>query len=186
VSTIVARRCIRLRLPSILSPTRRQLIDKLDPVAPNPLHVILLQVSRSPGNPRPDSIRIATCRAVHVGRVSTIPFLPTGADQPQPPIGTLWPRRRAKTATNFDYNNIFTYRPCGASYVTLLLCKNDDDKWSLDGFAIDSPISQQLYMYGFVEDLRLPPIEEIFQDLRWFTGNNSLRPGCLLPWPHSF
>jgi hypothetical protein len=84
----------------------------------------------------------------------------------------------------FDYNNIFTYPPCGASYVTLLLYKNDD-KWSLDGFAIDSPVSE-LYMYGFVEDLRLAPIEEIFLDLRWFTGNNSLRPGCLLPWPHSF
>jgi hypothetical protein len=49
----------------------------------------------------------------------------------------------------FDYNNIFTYPPCGASYVTLLLCKNDDGKWSLDGFAIDSPISQQLIYVRF-------------------------------------
>jgi hypothetical protein len=77
----------------------------------------------------------------------------------------------------FDYGNVLTYPPCGYSYVTLLLYKNGD-KWSLDGFAIDSPAYQGLYMYS-AEHIRLPPMEEILLDLRWFTGNDSLRPGCL-------
>jgi hypothetical protein len=77
----------------------------------------------------------------------------------------------------FDYGNALTYPPCGYSYITLLLYE-DNNKWSLDGFAIDSPAYQGLYMYS-AEHIRLPPLEEILLDLRWFTGNDSLRPGCV-------
>jgi len=42
----------------------------------------------------------------HVQRFSTIPFLPTGADQPVCPVGPPRPRRRAKTATNYLESNL--------------------------------------------------------------------------------
>jgi hypothetical protein len=76
----------------------------------------------------------------------------------------------------FDYDTIHI---CGKSYITLVLY-NDGDKWSLDAFAIDDPTYHYPYMYGNLDNIVIgTPMEEFFSLLRWFTGNQTLRLGCL-------